>query len=226
MSITPEQFNRRSFVYPRLVAAGARFVGVGDAAAAAAFPDRPDPALGLVDLSPLPRTGIKGPRALSWLQERGLPVPARNNAAEQAEDGTLVCRLSDRELLILTAPARATRDQGRRILDLESAVPGEGVWTVPRADSHAWFSLRGPAAAECLQKLCGVDLREAHFPAGMIAQTSVARLNAVVCRVTASETSTFHILADSASALWFWDALLDAAEEFGGGPLGLREAGE
>ncbi len=221
MSITPEQFNRRSFVYSRLVAAGARFVGVGDAAAAAAFPDRP----GLVDLSPLPRTGIKGPRALAWLQQRGWPVPACNNAAEQADDGTLVCRLSDRELLILPAPSQATRDQGRCIADLEAAVPGEGVWTVPRADSHAWFALRGPDAAPCLQKLCGVDLREAHFPAGSIAQTSVARLNAVVCRAPASQTTAFHILADSASALWFWDALLDAAEEFGGGPLGLREAG-
>lgn len=226
MSILPEQFNRRSFVYPRLVAAGARFVGVGDAAAAAAFPDRPEPALGLVDLSPLPRTGLKGPRALSWLQEQGWPVPANNNAADQAADGSLVCRLGDRELLVLTAPAQATRDQGRRILDLESAVPGDGVWTVPRADSHAWFALRGSAAAECLQKLCGVDLRERQFPAGAIAQTSVARLNAVVCRVPASDTTAFHILADSASALWFWDALLDAAEEFGGGPLGLREIGQ
>lgn len=221
MSIAPEQYNRRSFVYPRLVSAGAHFVDIGDAAVAAAYPDQPDPALGLIDFSPVPRTGLKGSRVLTWLQEQGWPVPAQNNAAERADDGSLVLRLADRELLILAPPGGATNDQ---IGKLETAVPGEGVWLVPRRDSHAWFALRGPDAVACLQKLCGVDLREAHFPPGAIAQTSVARLTAVVCRDPASEVSEFHLLADSASAVWFWDILLDAADEFGGAPLGLREA--
>lgn len=224
MSIAPEQYNRRSFVYPRLVSAGAHFADIGDAAVAAAYPDHPDPALGLIDLSPVPRTGLKGVRVLTWLQEQGWPVPAQNNVAERADDGSLVLRLADRELLILAAPDGAMRGQDQPIGRLEAAIPGEGVWLVPRRDSHAWFALRGPDAVACLQKLCGVDLREAHFPPGAIAQTSVARLTAVVCRDPASEVSEFHLLADSASAVWFWDILLDAADEFGGGALGLGEA--
>lgn len=220
MSIAPEQYNRRSFVYPRLVAAGARFVAIGDAAVADAFPDAANPALGLVDLSPLPRTGLKGPRALAWVQERGWPVPEQNNRAQQATNGSLVCRLSDRELLILADPASAPSAHGQDVCALERDAPGVDVWSVPRRDSHAWFVLRGAHAVDCLQKLCGVDLRDDTFPPGMIAQTSVARLNTVVCR---DPHAGFHLLADSASALWFWDALLDAAGEFGGGPMGLSE---
>lgn len=224
MPIAPEHFNRRSFVYPRLVSAGARFVDIGDAAVAAAFPDRPDPALGLADLSPLPRIGLKGVRALEWLADQGWPVPAQNNTARQGPGGGTVARLSDGELLVLASPAKARSDHGRDIHALEDQVPGNGVWAVPRRDSHAWFLLRGPQAGACLQKLCGVDLRDGAFGPGSIAQTSVARLNTVVCRELDSGASAFHLFADSASALWFWDALLDAADEFGGGPLGLREA--
>ena len=214
MSVTPEQFNRRSFVYPRLVAAGAEFREIAGAALASAFPQQAqEPPLGLADLCPVPRTGVKGPRALAWLREQGWPVPAENNQAVRSDDGHLIARLADGEALIL---GPATGD-GRAVYDLEAAIPGAGAWATPRRDSSCWFRLQGDAAGDCLQKLCGVDLREKSFPVGAIAQTSVARLNCVVVR---DADNTFHLLADSAAAIWFWDNLLDAMAEFGGGPAG------
>lgn len=66
---------RRSFVHPRLVAAGAAFRDIGDALVAAAFPATPVPPLGLADLSPLPGTGLRGGNALAWLAGQGWPVP-------------------------------------------------------------------------------------------------------------------------------------------------------
>lgn len=209
-TVTPEQYNRRSFVYPRLVAAGATFRDIGDAALAVDFPE-PTPALGLADLSPLARTGIKGPRALAWLAERGWAVPADNNLALMTEDGHICARLSNAEALIL-GPI-----DGSAIAELNTAVPGGGVWSAPRRDSHCWFRLQGGPSVDCLQKLCGIDLRAHQFPVGSVAQTSIARLNAIVIRDPAD---AFHLLADSASALWFWDALLDAMAEFDGGPVG------
>jgi sarcosine oxidase, subunit gamma len=213
MSVTPEQFNRRSFVHPRLVAAGAEFREIAGAALATGFPQQPAPALGLADLSPVPRTGVKGPRALAWLGEKGWPVPEANNRAVRSEDGHVIARLADGEALIL-AP---TDGDGRAVYDLEAAIPGEGAWATPRRDSSCWFRLQGDAAVDCLQKLCGVDLREKSFPVGSIAQTSVARLNCVVIR---DPDNAFHLLTDSASAIWFWDNLLDAMAEFDGGPVG------
>lgn len=220
MTVTPEHYNRRSFVYRRLVAAGATFAEAVDTAVATAYPDSPTPALGLVDLSPLPRTGVRGPRALAWLGEQaGWPVPEVSNQSAATGDGALVLRLSAGEAVIVPGIG----SDGNAVRELHDSIPGAGAWQVPRRDSHCWFVLRGDTAVDCLAKLCGVDLRPGPFPPGSIAQTSVARLNTVVCRDPVASAPTFHLLADSASAVWFWDALLDAMQEFGGGPLGIDE---
>ncbi len=223
MTSVSQQPARRSFAAPRLIAQAARFAEIGDTAVATEFPDLGAPTLGLTDLNPLPRTGIKGPRTLEHLRTRSWPVPEQNNMAVAAADGELVCRLADQEVLVLAAPQRWLAAQSTPLDALEASVDDNGAWIAPRRDSHCWFTLRGPDAAACLQKLCGVDLRKESFSPGSIAQTSIARLNGIVCRspVTPDE---FHILADSASAVWFWDVLLDAADEFGGGPLGLSES--
>lgn len=223
MSSVSNQSARRSFVAPRLIAQGARFAEVGDTAVATEFPDLGQPRLGLTDLSPLPRIGIKGARVLDHLRAQGWPAPERNNSAEATADGELVCRLSDQEVLVLAAPQLWLAAQNTPVDTLAATVDEATTWSVPRRESHCWFVLRGPDAPACLQKLCGVDLRLHSFGPGSIAQTSIARLNGVVCRSPMS-ADEFHILADSASAVWFWDVLLDAAEEFGGGPIGLSEA--
>lgn len=216
MSVTPQQFNRRSFVYPRLVEAGAEFTDIGDAALATGFAGGSTPPLGLADLSPVPRTGVKGPRALAWMGEQGWPVPAANNVTVASEGGAMVARLADSEVVVL-APPRGDHGPTR---SLDAAIPGGGAWSTPRRDSHCWFRLQGNAAIDCLQKLCGVDLRIKAFPGGSIAQTSVARLNAIVIRDPAATIPVFHLLADSASAIWLWDTLLDAMAEFDGAPIG------
>ncbi len=221
MAVDPQQYLRRSPVYPRLQTAGARFVEIADTLVASAYPDTSPPRLGLADLSPLPRTGVKGPHAWSWLHEQGWPVPERNNAALAAAEGDYVLRLSDREALLAANPVGTGDAIGR----LETAIPGNGAWHAPRRDSHCAFLLRGDDAVACLAKVCGIDCRPQHLPQGTLAQTSVARLNSVVCRIPLDETPSFLILADTAAAIWFWDNLLDAMDEFGGGPLGVDEIG-
>jgi len=219
MNVKPGNFNRRSFVYPRLVEAGAEFVERGDCAVAERIPAGADAPLRLFDLSPLFRTGIKGPKSGEAAVAAGWPVPEINNTAVAAPGDGRVLRLGDRELLVLAGPAGD--DAPAR--ELEAAIPGGGAWHVPRRDSHCWFLLEGDQAVACLTKLCGVDLRPGHFAPGAIAQTSIARLNGVVCRDPDDTRTAFHLLADSASAIWFWDVLLDAMNEFGGKPAGLAD---
>ena len=120
-------------------------------------------------------------------------------------------RLGDTEALLLSNLA------GQMPGGLDN-VAAAGCYPVPRQDSHAWFAVAGPAAKDCLAKLCGVDLRPRAFTAGAVAQCGFAGISAIVIRDDA--LTGYHLLADSASAGYLWDCLIDAMAEYGGGPVG------
>ena len=94
---------------------------------------------------------------------------------------------------------------------------------VPRRDSHAWFAVGGPDARACLAKLCGVDLRQRVFTNGAVAQCFLASISAILIRDDA--IPAYHLLADSAAAGYLWDCLIDAMDEFDGGPSGRLAVG-
>ena len=54
-----------------------------------------------------------------------------------------------------------------------------------------------------------------------MAQTSVARLSAVVLRWDMGRVPAYHLLGDCASGEYFWDCLNDAMAEHDGRPVGL-----
>jgi len=222
--VLPSNFRRRSFVYRRLAAAGCTWRERNGAVVAATFPVAADSArdLGLADLSTLSRWGIKGAGALDWLRREGWRVPDTNNRAERMDDGTVIARLADVEILLLDNPAVPSR----RLDSVMEAVLPTKCYSVPRTDSHAWFRLVGAPGPDCLAKVCGVDLRLHRFADLAVAQTSLARLSAVIVRDDRSSGPAFHILADSASALYLWDCLVDATAEFDGRLLGLDDLSE
>jgi sarcosine oxidase subunit gamma len=226
----PASFMRRSFVYRRLLAAGCRFGTLADAALATTRPaEGSEDALKLVDLSVCLRWGVKGRGALPWLTARGAVLPAADHRSVRQADGTLVARLSPGEALVLGPVPVAPSGLGAAI----ERIPAEGeagCYPVPRRDSHAWFMIVGEDAARMFAKLCGVDLSPGSFAEGQVAQTSVARLSAIVIRNDVIRNDSirkdlgprlaFSILADSASAEYLWDCLLDAMAEFHGAVVG------
>jgi sarcosine oxidase subunit gamma len=231
--IQPSDALRRSFVYRQLTAAGASFAERAGAAVARDFGDPLGEAetarrLGLADLSPLPRTGFKGPGTAEWLTGQGLVVPAESNRAARQDGGGLAVRLAPGEVLIL-GPLDGSDSVTARLDQAWAAepVPPERPrgFPVPRADSHAWFRVVGSRAAGLFAKLCAVDLRPQSFDDLAVAQTSVARLSATVIRDDlgpgGATTLAFHLLFDSASAAFCWDCLIDAMAEFDGAPVGL-----
>lgn len=214
----PTRFSRRSFIHPRLVQHGAVFRDIGEVAVADSFPGRNGLAtrLALIDLSPLPRLGRKGGGTLDTLRDADIPVSPINNTARRHSDGALIARLADTEALILPDIELI----GDTISLVEAAPLASGCYPAPRRDSHAWFVLCGTKAVACLQKLCGVDLSPQEFADLQIAQTSVARISTILIREDRAGIPAFHLLADSASALYFWDVLCDAMDEFFGAPTG------
>ena len=223
--VQADTYLRRSPIYRILAAGGARFSEINNTAIAMAFDDSRDGDvagnLGIADLTPLPRTGFKGRDTPDWLTAQGVEIPDAPNQAKRQQDGTLVARLSNDEHVFLSdltggAPMVAALDENWQL------EPGRMCFSMPRAETHAWFALSGECTSEMLSKVCGVDARLAKFPNGAIAQTSIARINGILIRNDLGTTPAFYVLADSASADFLWPGLIDAMQEFDGAPVGLE----
>ena len=206
---------RRSFVYRRLIAERMSFAARGDGGLGRR-PEPPGSAAGLrlVDLSVVPRWGLKGRDALPWLGRHDAATPSANNLATRQQDGTLIARLSPAEALILASPVHGGSLLAPAIDAMAAA--GEGAcYPVPRRDSHCWFLLMGDEAPNLLARLCAVDLSAGVFADFGVAQTSLAGLSTIIIRNDLAGLA-FFLLADSASAEYLWDCLLDAMTEFAG----------
>jgi len=177
-------------------------------------------ALSTVDLSLVTRSGAKGADMPAWAAAAGLPLPELSNRAVRHPAGGIVARLSPGEVLLLGDPLCA--DSSWITSAKAHLGRGQGLcFPLPRADSHAWFGVVGEHAPAMFAKVCSVDLRPQSFADLHIAQTSVARVNAIVIRDDQSfkdkcDFPCYHVLADWASARSLWDYLLDAMAEFSG----------
>lgn len=226
--LTPESLARRSFVYRKMADLGARFIASNESALAASFGGEDEAAaarnLALADLSPLRRVGFKGAGAADWLASQGVMVPEINRCAAQA-DGAMVFRLGANDIMITTDIAAAAALPERLSAAwaaLENPPQAARGFPMPRQEGFCWFVLTGQHAAAAMAKICGVDLRPHKFAVGAIAQTSVARLSAVVARNDINGTPAYHLFADSASAEYWWDCIRDAMQEFNGRPVGTE----
>ncbi|THG83463.1 sarcosine oxidase [Pseudomonas sp. A-1] len=220
-ALQAQQFTERSPLYRQQ--AGATLGRLGDSSIVAHYGEHDESAqlqrCALLDLTNLARVGFRGAAAAEYLTVRGYALPEAPNRALTQADGSHVARLSQTEYLLLGS----LRDAGARIAAEEAAwqFGAAANYLLPRQDSHAWLLLTGEHIAAVMAKLCGVDLRAEAFPVGAVAQTSAARINVIVANLPEGELPCLQILCDRASASYFWDALLDAMDEFGGKPAGI-----
>ena len=163
----------------------------------------------LVDYSRKARWGVRGSEAQSWLQSQALTHSGTPNRIEALADGRWLMALSKREFWVLE-PSRAADNNS-----INAGALAPGVWPLFCQHSHAWFVLQGAHKADAMAKMCGVNLQPTVFPEGMVAQTQVARVNAIVAhhRLGAG-TSVFSLFCDSAAASYFEEVLLDAIGEY------------
>lgn len=226
MALAPTDNLRRSFLYRTLDALGATFEPVNGFAAAMdcggdeAAETRAARHLGLADLSPIRRVGFKGWATADWLKAQGATFEDDSNRAYAQADGALILRLSPGEFVVLGDLAVS----GNTIDKLEAAwkeAEPEGCYLVAREEASCWLRLSGAEAPAMFAKICAVDLRPPAFENLRIAQTNVARLNAIILRNDAGTLPSYDLLTDIASAVYLWDCLIDAIAEFDGTPVGL-----
>ncbi len=205
-----------------LEAEGAHWAELRDAAVADRVGQSGDaPALGIADLSPLPRLGFKGRGTIDAMKKRGVVVEAEPNRAFRQPDGGLVLCLAPGEVILL-GPLDGDGSRLDAMLGDWKLEDEERTYPLLRRDSHAWFAVVGYKAPEMFSKICAVDLRRDKFPDLAIAQTSVAKMSAIIVRADSVRLPVYHVLADSAAALYFCSCLTDAAQEFGGRLVGLH----
>lgn len=212
--IAADSFTRRSLLYRKL--GGASFTEVGDGATVSNFDSDPDKVrrCGLLDLSLHPRVAYRGRNTSALLEAAGLPVPISPNQAKIGPRGELVLRLGQNEFWVLADP---TEDGASVDVVKKIDLPETACYQLYCQDSHAWLALTGAHLPEIMAKICGVDLRDEAFALGAIAQTSVARVNVIVVHHEVNAIPCFLLLCDSAAVEYFWECLLDASAEFGGG---------
>ena len=220
---------RRSFIWRKLDDLGARFQPLNGGTVAMDFGDEAEEMeligkLGLIDLSPLPRSGFKGAGAVEWLQFHGVRVGSESNRGYLQAAGEVALRLAPTEVFLIDSPAGTGELMERlnRTWSWGVERPRKPIgYPMPRADSHAWFALTGHRAPEMFAKICAIDLRLDRFDNGRIAQTSIAKMSGIILRMDRGDLPVFHLLADSASADYLWDCLSDAMAELDGAPVGL-----
>jgi sarcosine oxidase subunit gamma len=220
--VDPGAYLRRSPLRRRLETAGAVWRDLRDVAIAESVADTAaHGGITIADLSPLPRLGFKGRGTIAAAQSRGIVVEPTPNRAFRQPDGGLCLVLAPGEIILLANLA----GDGERLAQLEASwriEDEERTYPLPRRDSHAWLAVAGEATPEMFAKLCAIDLRHDKFADLAIAQTSIAKMSAILVRADIGANPVFHLLVDSAAALYFCDCLLDAADEFSGRIVGLK----
>ncbi len=181
-----------------------------------------DLAIGLCDLSPLTRLGLKGKDLLPTLTQAGIIIPKTVNSSTEQKNGSLCLRLAVGEVLLLSALNSNAKQDFKSLhqtLNASKTSKARKCWTAPYQDSLCWLALVGEEVPTMLAKLCAVDLRTRVFAINAVAQTSLARLSAIIVRAPhkrVSNSSLFYILCDNASSLYLWDCICDAMGEFQG----------
>jgi sarcosine oxidase subunit gamma len=219
--IDPVALPRRSPLRRKLQAAGAEWRKLDDIAVADTVAEGTAGGIVIADLSPFPRLGFKGRGTIPAMQSRGIALEATANRAFRQPDGGLCLVLAPGEVILLSN----LNGDGERLAQLEAdwrIEDEERTYPLSRRDSHAWLAVAGEALPEMFAKLCAIDLRRDKFADLAIAQTSIAKMSAILTRADIGTTPVFHLLVDSAAALYFCDCLLDAADEFGGRIVGLK----
>ena len=163
----------------------------------------------LRDLSLARRGGVRGAGAREWLLSQGHTLPDAPNQIVCSGESGFVMSLSHREFWLLQPVGEAS--PGRPA----SEAVASGVWPLYCQHSHAWLQLAGEPRAEVMAKLCGVDLSQAAFPPGSVAQTQAARVSVIIAAHQSEDHQpVFSIFVDQSLARYLWEAIEDAMGEW------------
>lgn len=179
--------------------------------------------VGLIDESGFGKIMIHGRAGGQVAAVLGIEPPEAIGQGVFAGD-TAVYRLRADQLFVSTPP-------GSETVALAAAdTGGERVTITDVTHGRAQLRLVGPASAELLGRLCGLDLRADHFPDHTARQTSVAKTTQLIIRhdlvdhdLDDGRLLSYSIIGARSLGAYLWETILDSGSDLGIRPLGTND---
>ena len=185
--------------------------------------------VGLLDVSPMTKLNIQGGDTAAFMNAAcsagQLPELGAVSQVTITADGrsfqVSLARLADDDFLVLTAPNQAgpmsaalasTAEGCAHIFDLSSTL--------------AAAQITGSAAARVLTGITEFNCSPQAFPDGSCAQTQASEIHATLVRADLGDLPSYQLFFSRDFGEYMWETLLETAEYFGGGPVGLEAMSE
>jgi len=189
--------------------------------------------LGLLDASTLGKLVVKGPDAGGFLDMMYTNMmstlkPGRCRYGLMcSENGFLiddgvVARLDEDTFLCHTTTGGAERIHGHMEEWLQTEWWDWQVHVANLTEQYAQVAVVGPNARKLLEKLGGMDVSAETLPFMGWADGEIGGFKVRVFRISFSGELSFEIAVSASEGRAFWDALMDAGQEFGIMPYGTE----
>ena len=145
------------------------------------------------------------------------PVPVGHCAYTSLSSGmqALICRLSDEEALVLTAPG----DEGPAAADLAARLDG-CAHLLDATSGYAGFQILGPRAGQALSRLTDLELRR--LPDLSCVQGKLAEIHAILTRRDVGGQTSYEIYVERCYAVYLWETLLQTGHPLDVMPVGVE----
>ncbi|MDX8349586.1 sarcosine oxidase subunit alpha family protein [Cognatiyoonia sp. IB215446] len=189
--------------------------------------------LGLLDASTLGKLIVKGPDAGKFLDMMytnmmsTLPVGKCRYGLMCSENGFLmddgvVVRMAEDTWLCHTTTGGADHIHAHMEDWLQCEWWDWKVYVANVTEQYAQIAVVGPKARKVLRKLGGMDVSAEALPFMQWAEGKIGNFDACVFRISFSGELSYEIAVPAGQGRAFWDALIEAGEEFGVMPYGTE----
>ena len=174
-------------------------------------PTSPTSKLTLTDLSGVPVILIQGDAA-DTLKQHFAQVPTKPGDLVEGSD-SLLARLTPTEFYWFGLSPSAKLPSAAA-LDDNFAGTQRFAHATDYTHGRAVVRLTGTEAGEVLSKICGLDFHDTVFPNLWAAQTSAAKIKALIVRCDENDIPTYFLHVNRTLGQYFWETVWDAGQEF------------
>lgn len=183
---------------------------------------------GIIDISNYAKYEVAGPGARAWLDGlfanrmpteigRSCLTPLIGKRGGIAGDFTVTMLDEDRYMVFGSGMAERFHQRFFKSLPLP-----EGTTFRSRTEELCGFNVAGPKSRELLQRLTNADLSTASFPFMRSRLITVAGVEVIALRVSFTGDLGWELHCAVGDQVALYTALLEAARDFGAGPVGSR----